>query len=67
VRQIPFRKGRAIGGVPAGRQAGDALIGGGHRLIAAPARGGLGVSTDRVVGQLQMGIASPAVSSCRLR
>lgn len=53
VRQVPLPECRAIGGVPAGRQPVDALIGGDHRFIAAPATGGLGVGTDRVVGRLQ--------------
>jgi hypothetical protein len=33
----------------------DALVGGHHRLVAAPAAGGLGVGADRVVGQLEAG------------
>ena len=55
VRQIPLPEGRAIGGVPAGRQAGDALERGDHGIVAAPAARGLGVGADRMVGQLQAG------------
>ena len=58
VRQVALPEGRAIGGVPAGRQPVDALIGGGDRLVAAPAAGGLGVGADRVVGHLQAGDGS---------
>ena len=52
VRQVPLAEGRAIGGVPAGRQPADALKRGDHRLVAAPATGGLGVGADWVVGHL---------------
>jgi hypothetical protein len=55
VRQVSLPEGRAIGGVPAGWKTVYALIGGGDRLLAAPAAGGLGVSADGVVGQLQAG------------
>ena len=53
MRKVSLPEGRAVRCVPAGRQAVDALIRGDHRLVAAPAAAGLGVGTDRVVGQLQ--------------
>ena len=53
--QLPVPKGRAIGGVPAGREPGDPLEGGDYGVVAAPAAGGLRVGADRVVGQLQAG------------